>query len=77
MFSIESLGLRVPSEEVRSLVNFDRSLQWIACEEHGQGLMEYALVIVLIGIVIAGVIGVFTGEVGRIVFRVADQMNHI
>lgn len=58
-------------------MDFDKSLRWIAYEEHGQGLTEYALVVVLVGVAVAGVVEVFAGGVGRILLRVVDQVSHI
>jgi pilus assembly protein Flp/PilA len=37
--------------------------RWILQDEDGQGLVEYALVIVLIAVVVVGMLGVFGGWV--------------
>ena len=47
----------------------------IVREEEGAGMVEYALLIALIGIILIAAIGVLTGAIGEVFTEVADSLT--
>lgn len=43
-------------------------------EEHGQGLVEYALILVLVAVVVVIIVGIFGGQVANYFSRVTSAV---
>ncbi|MBI5033104.1 MAG: pilus assembly protein [Chloroflexi bacterium] len=46
-------------------------------EEQAQGLVEYALILILVAVVVVLIIGVFGGQIANYFSRVTDSIGNI
>lgn len=50
-------------------------LHSLFAKEDGQGLVEYALILVLIAIVVIGILTILGGQVSKVFSRISDGLN--
>ncbi|BDG60251.1 Flp family type IVb pilin [Caldinitratiruptor microaerophilus] len=46
-------------------------------EEHGQGMVEYGLILALVAVVLIGVLGTMTGSLDKIFKKIAETLNGV
>ncbi|MEW5720848.1 MAG: pilus assembly protein [Chloroflexota bacterium] len=50
---------------------------FILCEEKGQGLVEYALILLLVAIIVVFIVGVYGSQIANFFSRVTNEVGSI
>ena len=52
-----------------------KMMNWLAAEESGQGMVEYALILALIAVAAIAILGTLGGKINSIFGKVNEQLN--